>query len=1008
MATGDDDDSALQTAIAESMKDRSPPTDSQVGGQASADPDDEGQKPVRRTNIDDRIKEITLQPVLELPLVNDPAGDTWLFIDPPSKQPEQHGVDYASYSKHYETPILVKKETLLRYHAPNPSDGFNFEPLFRPSAQFRIIRRRDLTAQVREDPRIKYVIDLTPPAEEDDAVFLTTELCCTQGVRLWYQSGDIWKVSNMLVGGKEEYASVERQFFVKSDPANSSKAPSPPSHVKDNSDTGNGRAYSGGEGKHKPSTNVLIPLEYSPVRHRSAIERVVAALMGIDPKLDSAPKVWTTYAVANYFCLKNSPVTDYIIRWLRAYPNSFFLEVCPEVSLRIADGLENHDLARDTFAILVGEEALDSLFRTRMSERDNQYSVYGRKKEDLPEKIFSRIEYASKSLQERIRADFKALAGDEMKWVENMPEVQNLLSNEQPNRDTSNALVQLLKDYVRGTILLPLYTNYDYVPPAEFHHPGGDELIRRLSREKVWSDLSVSERLMSRTFWHALVSFTLFAGATNLEIFNGWGMDMDSIEEREREVGGLEIGVYREIQTHDLNALILEGDRLLAEQSQQATFTLPDRTRLQGSGDAIHPNRLATTPYEPIGDLYGAQITSNEEPVEAQRPTAPIDIPQPIPRAESQLFHFYPETSSNDRPPIRDDAAVGPYGNPRQKSVVTKDIGHNGVSRATAIAYDLESARDYSQCSAPSGFSTWSYQGELGAEEGDESQSLSDHRQDSWSTPYVFGQQQETWGRRILPREEIETNASTVSAPAKTRLFDRHTFFREARQFIEATARPKVYNADHLVRPEPHEIGITNTLVCLEDSEWKYLPLWAGGYDDDTGGVFNDQLPTAELAFSTCGPEVHTGITPLNSDKAASEFDMVSSDYEIDTINTSMVNNRSFAGAVNRKHVYAADSIDSSSNDDFDMVTAYEDSVEENAREQMQAQERLEAAEEEAMREAESIEKVRVQLLDENYADLFNDDDDDDDDDDNESTQCGDDVDTPMESDNEDADVVMV
>jgi len=34
-----------------------------------------------------------------------------------------------------------------------------------------------------------------------------------------------------------------------------------------------------------------------------------------------------------------------------------------------------------------------------------------------------------------------------------------------------------------------------------------------------------------------------------------------------------------------------------------------------------------------------------------------------------------------------------------------------------------------------------------------------------------------------------------------------------------------------------------NFLLCLSDAEWKFLPLWADGLDDDTGGVFGDLQP---------------------------------------------------------------------------------------------------------------------------------------------------------------------
>ena len=41
-----------------------------------------------------------------------------------------------------------------------------------------------------------------------DAVFLTTELCCSMGIRLWHQSNQIWSVSETLVKGEEEFSSV--------------------------------------------------------------------------------------------------------------------------------------------------------------------------------------------------------------------------------------------------------------------------------------------------------------------------------------------------------------------------------------------------------------------------------------------------------------------------------------------------------------------------------------------------------------------------------------------------------------------------------------------------------------------------------------------------------------------------------------------------------------------------------------------------------------------------------
>ena len=202
------EDRALQEAIQESLKARSSNMETQFGDDPrfSSAVESEQNAPWR-VSIEDRIKDLALRAATELPLVSEPHADTWVFIDPPQKQPEQHPDDYRQYVKRYQAPIPMRRETLEK------SSPF-FVKAFAPTAQFRIKRRRKLTKAVDDDPRIKYVVDLTPPSEGEEAVYLTTELCCSEGVRLWYQASKIWKVSKILVGGEEEYTSIRLQKSV--------------------------------------------------------------------------------------------------------------------------------------------------------------------------------------------------------------------------------------------------------------------------------------------------------------------------------------------------------------------------------------------------------------------------------------------------------------------------------------------------------------------------------------------------------------------------------------------------------------------------------------------------------------------------------------------------------------------------------------------------------------------------------------------------------------------------
>ena len=949
----------LQWAIEKSRSEHKSMTDTQSKDLAPTDTQHDN--PGVQDIMQDRIKDLTFRSALELPLVQEPQWDTWIFIDPPPRQPEQDEVDYARYIDHYENPMLVKKETLLKHHSPDQNGGFNFEPLFGPSAQFRTIRRRKLTAKLRDQPTVKYVIDLTPPSEGEDAVYLTTELCCSTGVRLWHQASDIWSVSKGLVGGREDYASFKQQKFPPSSPSARFKTSNQPE-------------------KH---TSVFMPLEYSPVRHRSAIERVVAAQIGFDPKLDSAPKVWSAFAVAKYFCVEKGPIKDYIVRWLRAYPNSFFLEVCPEISLRIADGLETSGLARDSFAILVGEEALDSLFRTRLRTYDGQHSVYGRRKEDLPESLYSRIEYASKSFIERIKSDFEDFAGEDMRWVEDLPAVQKLLSITHVELiETVRALIALLKDYVRGTILKVLYANYDHVPPPDFHHPGGEDLIQRRSRDEVWRTLSLSERILSRTFWQALISFDIFEGETNLDYHNVWGSDdVGRVSERSRE---LKLGVYLEVRKQDLIQLVIDGKCLSIESSPRPLSNIPDRTRYSFE---VNSSKLHTVSDRKFDD-------PNDDLV-------PLLEDTPLKESPRRLFDIFPpgqfrdETIVDHQGATQAKAVSWPFGGPHGDYIVHGTDNDEGSTiprnRSAMVNESREGTHRWPKTSA---YSSRFIEAETETTEVDENQPNEPDKSDWPYSPLLLEALQDSNGRQTLPEafRKLEVHGLAL---ANRDLFNSRVLLQQARLFIKTKARQKLQYADSLERREPHELGITNTLVCLEESEWKYLPLWAGGYDDGSGGVFADQLPTADLGFTTPGPGVHTGTTPANSLSTASEFGTVSDDFETDTVHTSMDNNQSFTGAMNYKRVYSADSLRSSSSDDFDMVSTEAGIVDEDIYKQKEAQDQ-------ATREVSGFQKETSTLVDENYADLF------DDDGDNESTEGVDDRDSLTTDDMEDEDTVMV
>ena len=828
------------------------------------------------------------------------------------------------------------------------------------------MRRRKLANRLlRSD--VKYIIDLTPLSEGEEAVYMTTEMCCSDSVRLWYQAGEIWKVSQGLVGGPEEYSSIANQS-------------SPPSDTK---------------GIRKPKAasqtsprNAFMPLEYSPVRHRSAIERVIAALIGLDPKLDSAPKVWTTFAVARYYGITHSPLTDFVIRWLRAYPNSFFLEVCPEICLRIADGFENHDLARDAFAILVGEEALECQLRSRRHRR-RDHNSHGRRKEDLPEVFLTRIEYASKSLLDRVSKDFMDLAGGEMAWLDALPEVKKLSAYpESEAQDTIVSLKRLLKDYVRGTIYKLLCTNFDDVPSLDFHQPGGEDLIQRPSLAEIWSDLSINERIVSRTFWKALLSFNLFRGPSNFHIgYDGkaWGEGNKTSAPSPEEMRHMSLGTYRDVHKVELLNLI-HTVGIIPRANAFPRLKLPSPSRLDQAVIHAEPVSSETIPNNPkaqsgtlqeaqIGyDIFDFQDAFAAEDERAQPISDPRSSGMELPLRPKSITKAIPIDLS-ETPPVANNQwhangtkytfpTLGSLAAPSPNVVRDMNPRQGKEARVSSFREELASTSDAAHVQ----------------------RSMNAGQPQNHDTPQGRG--------------EGDSKLSTGGT-----FFSLGNFFNEARQYIKRTAESKLRYTDCNQRKEPHEIGITNTLVCLSDDEWKYLPLWAGGLDDGSGGVFNDHIPGDQIGFCTPGPEVHSGFTPANSE-GSSEFEVVHSHHSTDTFNTSMANNRSVPDTMYRGRVYAADSIGSSTYEDFDMMTIDSAEAERTAgRKEAQLQKEMPA---ESIELADhDLERRPDNRLDENYSDVFGYEEEDLED----MTDAGDDQSTVIGSENgdeEDDDMVMV
>ena len=191
-------------------------------------------------------------------------GDTLVFISYPKDQELYDPAGFKLSSKNHR----VHSEKLLA------TGSGVFQKLLSDQAQQRAQKRAGYCSSNPLPAGVKYVLDLTPPDEGDDAVELISNLSCSPGIRRWAKIAPAFGVDGRIVSGRDEYVRPQHYPIEEQNP---SLSPKEDGGVEDE-----------------------IP-EYCPVRHRAGIERLLRLIEGRDPRLDSAPKILTLAVLGKYF-----------------------------------------------------------------------------------------------------------------------------------------------------------------------------------------------------------------------------------------------------------------------------------------------------------------------------------------------------------------------------------------------------------------------------------------------------------------------------------------------------------------------------------------------------------------------------------------------------------------------------------------------------------------------------------------------------------------------------------
>jgi hypothetical protein len=417
----------------------------------------------------------------------DPGADTLIYIGPPPQAKDQSRADYQYIQQRFSALHRVKSQTL------KDLGSSVFEKLLGPKSERtrRRLGKDGLLTGVHLD-NIEYYIDLRPPEEGDEAVELISDLTCSRGILDWHKAQSKYSIAPTMVCGRDDFVSLQDHMAA---------------DVKENDESND--------------TKPQRAPEYHALRHRLAIERVVQAIFHNDPKIDSAPKMWTFFQVAKHLDVaKHERINGWITKWLYTHPNSNFIQSNPEAVYRIGVGTMSTNILRDGYSMIAGEKALlhtcDPNVRMHL-----QTSMHGRPLEILDDDERNRIDHAASSLYARMKLKFEQLVDQSMNWLKGSTEYAKLFTLRPKNsteRETISATDVMIKDYVRGRILWAMARNYTSDHPefdqnlrtATEFHPGLPETFHG-----IYAALTEEQRLLTRTMWITLHNEKLEDGYIN-------------------------------------------------------------------------------------------------------------------------------------------------------------------------------------------------------------------------------------------------------------------------------------------------------------------------------------------------------------------------------------------------------------------------------------------------------------------------------------------------------------
>jgi len=776
------------------------------------------------------------------PIVEENA-DTLVYLGIPPQQPGQDSHSYEYIQLLFERPYLMKSDTLRRINS------LMFEKFLGPmSARTeRKLKKLGLHKLVERPERLKYYVDLSPVLNDDEALIQVTELTVPRGALKWHQIAKDYCVDPDQVCGRDTLdlpIKAALESFIAEQQLDYAKlikeATQGEENVADEEDNDQTNAVAEPTQKQTSPYDLPEEEEYSSLRHHTTVARLLYAIAGKNPKLNSAAKMWSFCMLAKYFdCAQSNTINHWVEGWLLQGRNNSFIQINPSITYRIATAIQSIWLMRCSFAVLVGKKAIlnaNSAARTMFLSRNNNI-VDASLFQCLDDDEINRIDHAAISLHQRVKSSFTQII--EGAWMGMSPDIKQLIEMRLDDHDAQRLREKLKRDllsYVQGRICASIT---DWIS-ATARDKDDERVFTSIASAKVYNELRTELRILTQDYW---------AHLKNIDFTTEHSVEADRLAQVVQHLKGLgllDLDFKLDYVSskaivdlvYQLNCARFPGLYPESHSSRKYTDTLLAKkpaVRLRDTGsDAEIDLPLRTRKHSSIFTEGFAQ-----EVQEIPLPPNGLDLPElvlPVSTHNATAQAFRTLTSEVDGTNAT-TAINSPNKSYRGKRVL-QEVFQDELRRAQAVS--SPSAAQTSQGNIPHEIGTYS--------------NLSDPDNDLiYAIHSLNGLNQCI--RRVIPL--LLTPGYEVDGT-----FDFEIPMNEV-----------------------------NTLLCLDENEWKYLPLWAGGLDDGSGGVFNDgvEIPDAPDVLDGGFRGGAMGIIPgvgssLGGSIAGSEFEDIGTEVGISTV----------------------------------------------------------------------------------------------------------------------------